>query len=174
MQTSEGISAFFPSMIRVRQGENLSPLLFSVYLNDRHHYLSVNGVPGVECETNHDDNIMIYIKILILLFADDTVLFGNSEEDLQFALNKFENYCDIWRLTVNTSKTKVMIFSKGRLPRNLKFYFKTEEIEIVNEYKYLGILLARSGSFLNAKKKKKKKHIVGQANSALFSLQRKN
>ena len=168
VQTSEGISAFFPSMIGVRQGENLSPLLFSVHLNDLHHYLSVNGVPGVECETNHDVSIMIYIKILILLFADDTVLFGDSEEDLQFALNKFENYCDIWRLTINTSKTKVMIFSKGRLPRNLKFYFKTEEIEIVNEYKYLGILLAHSGSFLNAKK-----FIVDQANSALFSLQRK-
>ena len=146
VQASEGISALFPSVIGVRQGENLSPLLFSVYLNDLYHNLSVNGVPGVECETNHDDSIMIYIKILILLFAYDTVLFGNSKEDLPFALNKFENYCDIWRLTVNTSKTKVMIFSKGRLPRNQKFYFKNEEIEIVNKYKYLGIFLARSGS----------------------------
>ena len=55
--------------------------------------------------------------MLILLFADDMVLFGNSKEDLQFALNKFENYCDKWRLTVNTSKTKVMIFSiRKRLP----------------------------------------------------------
>ena len=168
VKTSEGASAFFPSMIGVRQGENLSPLLFSVYLNDLHHYLSVNGVPGVECGTDPDDSIMTYIKILVLLFADDTVLFGNSKEDLQYALDKFENYCDKWRLTVNTSKTKVMIFSKGRLPKNVRFHFKNEEIEIVNEYKYLGIFLARSGSFLNAKK-----HIVNQANNALFSLQRK-
>ena len=168
VKTAEGASAFFPSMIGVRQGENLSPLLFSVYLNDLHHYLSVNGVRGVECETDPNDSIMIYIKILVLLFADDTVLFGNNKEDLQFALDKFDTYCDKWRLTVNTSKTKVIIFSKGRPPRNVKFYFKNEEIEIVNEFKYLGIFLARSGSFLKAKK-----HIVNQANTALFSLQRK-
>lgn len=168
VKTAEGASAFFPSIIGVRQGENLSPLLFSVYLNDLHHYLSVNGVPCVECTTYPDDSIMLYIKILILLFKDDTLLFGSSKEDLQLAIDKFEIYCDKWRLTVNTSKTKIMIFSKGRPPKNVEFYFKNEEIEIVNEYKYLGIFLARSGSFLNAKK-----NIVNQANTALFSLQRK-
>ena len=124
VKTAEGASAFFSSMIGVRQGANLSPLLFSVYLNDLHHYLSVNGVRGVECEMDPDDSIMIYIKILLLLFADDIVLFGNNKEDLQFALDKFNTYCDKWRLTVNTSKTKVMKFSKGRPPRNVKFYFK--------------------------------------------------
>ena len=142
---------------------------FNIYLNDLHHYLAFNRVPGVVCETDPDDSIMHYIKILILLFADDTVLFGNSKNDLQFALNKFENYCDKWRLSVNTSKTKVMIFSEGILSKKVKFYFKNAEIEIVNVYKYLGVLLARSGSYFQAKK-----HIANQANAALFSLHRKN
>ena len=168
VKNSEGASAFFPSMIGVRQGENLSPLLFSVYLNDLHHYLAINRVPGVVCETDPDDSIMHYITILILLFADDTVLFGNSKNDLQFALNKFENYCDKWRLSVNTSKTKVLIFSEGKLSKKVKFYFKNAEIEIVNVYKYLGVLLARSGSYFQAKK-----HIANQANAKLFSLHRK-
>ena len=84
----------------------------------------------MECATDPDDSIMIYIKILVLLFADDTVFFGSSKEYLQFALDKFENFCDKWRLTVNTSKTKVIIFSKGRPPKNVKFYFKNEEIEL--------------------------------------------
>ena len=139
-------------------------------MNDLSHYLHSNGVPGVTCDynANQEDSIIIYLKILILLFADDTVLFGNSKEDLQYALNKFEIYCDTWHLTVNISQTKVMVFSKGRLPQHLKFYFKNEEIEIVNEYKYLGIFLSRSGSFLKAKK-----YIVDQANNTLFSLQRK-
>ena len=53
------------------------------------------------------------------------------------------------------------------MPKNQKFYLKGKEIEIVNEYKYLDIFLARSGFF------KAKNHIVDQANNALFSLQRK-
>ena len=42
------------------------------------------------------------------------------------------------------------------------------EIEILQEYEYLGILLEQSGSFVVAKK-----HIADQANKALFSLLRK-
>ena len=78
--------------------------------------------PEYNPDEPEDTENLTHIQILTLLFADGTVLSGNSKEDLQFALNKFENYCDIWRLTVNTSKRKVIIFSKGRLPRNLKFY----------------------------------------------------
>ena len=41
-------------------------------------------------------------------------------------------------------------------------------MEILSEYKYLGIYLSRSGSFLNCKK-----HIAEQANIAMFALLRK-
>ena len=167
VSTREGASAFFPCETGVRQGENLSPLLFSIYLNDLSTYLEIHNAPAVECET-YAENIYIYTKLFILLFADDTVLFGLTKEDLQTTLNVFENYCDEWRLTVNIQKTKVLVFSSGRIPKNLNFFFKNQEIEIVTEYKYLGVYVARSGSFLRAKK-----HIVDQANLALFSLLRK-
>ena len=61
-----------------------------------------------------------------------------------------------------------MIFSGGRVPKNLKFYFKGNELQIVNEYKYLGIFVTRTGTFFRTKK-----HIADQANIALFSLLRK-
>ena len=166
--TSEGTSAFFPCQTGVRQGENLSPILFSIYLNDLRHYLQTSGLSGVNCETANDDDIMIFIKLFILLFADDTVLFSNSKEELQKTLDNFETYCDTWHLKVNISKTKIVIFSNRSPSVNTKFYFKGQEIEIVKEYKYLGIYLSRSGSFLQAKR-----HLVDQANNALFALQRK-
>lgn len=50
----------------------------------------------------------------------------------------------------------------------IKFTIQNVEIEIVDEYKYLGVILDRSGSNVAAKK-----HIVEQANKALFSLLQK-
>ena len=160
ISTPDGASAFFPCLNGVRQGENLSPILFSIYLNDLQAFLDRNQVSGVTWDVNNE-NMFIYIKLLILLFADDTVIFATNKEELQVALNVFEQYCDKWRLTVNISKTKIMIFSGDRPPANLHFYFKGIEIEIVSEFKYLGIFLARTGSFL-----KTKKHIADQANIA--------
>ena len=134
----------------VVQGENLSPILFSLYLNDLENYLMSNGANGIVCEAN-SENIYTYIKLLVILFADDTVFFSNNQVDLQHMLNLFEQYCDQWKLTVNISKTKILIFTSGRSAQNLHFTYKGKEIEIVTEYKYLGIYLAKSGSYLSCK-----------------------
>ena len=61
-----------------------------------------------------------------------------------------------------------MIFSNGRINKNVHFNFYNKELEIVSELKYLGIYLSRSGAFNAAKK-----HIAEQANKALFSIIRK-
>jgi len=36
---------------------------------------------------------MVYLKILILLYADDTILLSESRDDLQIMLNEFFTYC---------------------------------------------------------------------------------
>ena len=82
----------------------------------------------------------------------------------------FDNYCKTWKLKVNIPKTKVLIFSKGRPKQNLHFFYDDSELEIVNEYKYLGILLSRSGSSFS----QNKKYLAQQANKVLFSLFRKS
>ena len=129
--------------------------------------MSQKNVSGITCDFN-DDVILIYFKLFILLYADDTVIFGDSAENLQEALNSFKEYCNFWKLTVNVDKTKVLIISKGRPSSKLHFYFNNTELEIVKEYKYLGIFLSRSGTFTTAKK-----YISEQANKALFSLIKK-
>ena len=165
ISTHEGNTDYFDCMIGVRQGENLSPFLFSIFLNDLEHFLSSKNVNGVTCDFAMQE-IYIYLKLIILLYADDTVIFSDSEDGLQYALNTFNEYCDKWRLTVNAAKTKIIIFnSRGRPKPTTKFTLKGADIEIINEYKYLGIYFSQSGAFVTAKK-----HIAEQANKAVFSL----
>ena len=86
--TSEGSTAFFDCNIGVRQGENLSPLLFSIFLNDLEKYLNEN-VNGI-CFNSTFDDIHLYLKLFLLLYADDTVIFSNNETDLQNSLDKLK------------------------------------------------------------------------------------
>ena len=59
--------------------------------------------------TNGDD-IMCYLQMLLLMYADDTVLFASSKRQLQHSLNTYEKYCNKWKLNVNANKTKIVIF----------------------------------------------------------------
>lgn len=68
-------------------------------------------------------------------------------EDLQNQLNSFLLYCQQWKLEVNIEKTKIVIFTKGRVKNNV-FYYNGKEIEIVKNFKYLGVIFSSSGSFI--------------------------
>ena len=64
-------SDYFPSNIGVRQGEKLSPFLITIFLNDLKILLSASHIhKGIELE----DNILVFLKVFVLLFADDTVI----------------------------------------------------------------------------------------------------
>jgi hypothetical protein len=92
-----------------------------------------------------------------------TLLFYLSQQTifkLLVAYNK--SYSDNWKLTVNTSKTKVLVFLKGRRMQ-YSFTYGNENLEVVEEFKYLGVLFSRSGSFLKAKT-----YIANQAIKALY------
>jgi hypothetical protein len=123
-------SDFFPSNISVRQGENLSPLLFSVFLNDLTEFMShaYNGLNDV-CNISHllfdNDDIEVYFKLYLLLYADDTVIFAETAAELQSALNAMYLYCETWKLKVNAAKTNVVIFSKSRQGENIDFIFNS-------------------------------------------------
>ena len=62
----------------------------------------------------------------------------------------FGEYCQKWKLKVNAEKTKCFIFSRGRPFVDIHFSLNGSEIEIVNEFNYLGILLNRTRNFNKA------------------------
>ena len=63
------LSEIFPCNMGVRQGENLSPLLFAVFLNDLQSSFSNFGNEGLVFKL--DDQQVL--RLHALLYADDTV-----------------------------------------------------------------------------------------------------
>lgn len=108
-------STFFQCNNGLRQGENLSPILFSLFVNDMEHYLSNNSSVGLNFPNS---DLQSFLKIVVLLYADDTVLFAESEDEMHFLLNDFSKYCKDWKLNINVDKTKFLIFSDRRRRRN--------------------------------------------------------
>ena len=103
----------------VRQGDNLSPTLFSLFINDL-----ANAIKSLNV------GIKVGNKLVnILLYADDMVLVASREADLQKMLSKMAEWCNKWRLVVNRSKSQVMHFRKSRQNRtNYRFMYNLEHI----------------------------------------------
>ena len=137
-------SATFPSFAGVRQGESLSPFLFSIFINDLEEFLSKNGFDYLKISNNETYN---FFTLMIVLYADDTAIIADSKENLQRGLNALISYCEMWKLQINTDKTKVTIFEKrkSKEPKPV-FTLNNNPIEIVESFNYLGVVLSSNGS----------------------------
>ena len=77
------------------------------------------------------------LKVFILLFTDDAVLFAHTPEALQYLLDDLQYYCTTWKLKVNTNTTNIMIFENGRHMTH-DFLHNNTVLEVVKTFKYLG------------------------------------
>ena len=142
------ISSFFLSSRGVRQGENLSPVLFSIFLNDLETFLASYNCTGIYINFNYDD-LTVFLKIFVLLYADDTIIFGMDEKNFQDNFYVFFEYSEIWKLDINFSKTEVMIFGT-RSDDEFEFKLGDNVLSICKEFKYLGVVFSKSRSFYKA------------------------
>ena len=93
MTVNGSTSVFFNCEKGVRQGENLSPLLFAIYFNDLESFMSFNNCSGIDIDIIQANNLMIFIKLFVILYADDTILFIDDAKQFQETLNIFYEYC---------------------------------------------------------------------------------
>ena len=162
-------SDFFDCNNGVRQLENLSPFLFSMYLNDLEQFLNDRNVNGLTSITeDFESELDIYLKLFVLLYADDTVIMSESKEDMLNQLTVFNDFCKKWKLKVNAEKSKVLVLSNGRLPANLKFTYNNRDLEIVPNDSYLGITFSKSGSFNTSIK-----DLVNKGTKAMYEVLKK-
>ena len=102
-----------------------------------------------------DDDLSTYIKIFILLNAEDRVIFGTDEVSFQNNVNAFSEYSKIWKLDITFDKTKILVFGT----RNFKLGDYT--FATCNDLKY------RCYFYKNRSFYKARKHNVDQARKAL-------
>ncbi|CAG2248769.1 PHT [Mytilus edulis] len=67
--------------------------------------------------------------------------------------------------SVNADKTKVVVFRNGFRPVDTIFYYDNKELQVVNSYVYLGVLLHYNGKFLHTQKR-----LAQQGSRAMSSL----
>ena len=63
---------------------------------------------------------------------------SESAVDLQKSFDVFSEYCELWKLNVNIGKTKILVFSKGRMTQR-RFLCNDIPIENVKSFCYLSI-----------------------------------
>jgi hypothetical protein len=116
---------FFDVKLGVKQGDNLSPTLFKIFINDLPEYLLHTPNPIILNDK----------EINCLMYADDVILLSQTEVGLQSKLHKLQSFCNDWCLEVNVSKTKILIFNKaGRLIKK-EFWLFDQVLESVSSYR---------------------------------------
>ena len=132
----------------VRQGCPLSPVLFNCFIDELSVRLRKAGY-GVSLGVDRD--------LHSLLYADDVAVLADSPEALQRLIQVVDDYCRQWRMDINLTKSKAMVVGKrecacvcGSVSGSCScscsceshlqgWTCRDKEVEVVEEYKYLGL-----------------------------------
>lgn len=140
IRINDKLTQWFNCKSGVAQGNNLSPTIFAIFVNDL-----VSEINDLQLGVKVGES-----NISILMYADDILLMGDSEESLQTMLNTLHSWCKKWRVLINTTKSKCVHFHKGRTPRSsFRFHIGQNTLETVADYKYLGVIFNEKCDFSN-------------------------
>ena len=114
-------------MVYARKGF-LSPILFTIYIDDLLTELEKNGVG---CFWNHH-------FVGAVCYADDVALLAPSPSALRHMLDTCSHFASSHSLVFNASKTQLIRFARCGAGNQAKFSFLGHELELCKSVTHLG------------------------------------
>ena len=151
-------SRHFEIPLGIKQGGINSPGFFTCYADP---LIKLLRKYGIGCQ-------MYKLFLAIILFADDICLLAPTRSALQFLIDKSSEFCRMKGLVFNPSKSKVMVFSKGRINYDdlKRISLDGCEIEYASSVKYLGVTI-ESDKGVSFSAKNELRNFYRAANSVL-------
>lgn len=142
-------SAEFKSLIGVLTGDSFSPFLWNLYFAD----------VGAAVPRSENDIVFGHRAVGNVEHTDDVALWSTSLEDLQEKVTAFYDWCKTNFMVMSVAKSQWMVFN-GSAGRGDCLHVDGAKLELVNCYKFIGVLFASGpGSIF-------RRHYRKQANKA--------
>ena len=148
VKLSNGITPFFNSAVGLRQGCNLSSLLFNIFVNDIFDIFDDLKCCPVKLNNK---------PITSLMYADDLLILSETEDGLKESLQRLGKYAKQWKMKINAKKTKIMVFNKQGRKSDMKVKLNDLVIESCEQYPYLGTVFTPRNNFKTAQNELYKK-----------------
>ena len=134
MKLRRGLTISFKSGVGVRQGCNLSPILFNIFINDLIELFSPSDHSCFPVKLKS-------VSLNCLLYADDLILMSETDTGIQNCLNKLYVYCKKWCLQINMKKTQYLVINRNGKHPKCKLHFGYKIVKQTDEYYYLGVMI---------------------------------
>ena len=125
-------SASFPISNGVKQGGVISPLLFSLYVDELFLLLKKSGL-GCHVGSTYAGAFG---------YADDIALIAPSLSSLKQMMKICENFAKAHNIVFNSSKTKLLCYNKDPQTVIPPIYLNGEQVSVVEHEKHLGNFLS--------------------------------
>ena len=160
------ISSKFNMEKGLKQGDSLSPLLFNL-LMDKVTKECNNKTRN--CKTKIGHWHLVPVNIQSLTFADDKALIAETPDKLQQIVRSWEDKTRDMDMIVNPNKSKILHITKNKENRiqNICITLNGEQLENVEQYKYLGTIFTSNGKISEEIKQR-----IKQATNVYYSINR--
>jgi hypothetical protein len=128
-----------------RQGSELSPLLFGLFMDLLHELIALRVEGG--------GPVISGMSVPELLYADDVTLLAWDRATAQQLLDCLSLFCTIFDMVVNIDKTRVVVFRppSARAPTaRAALVYRGQPLQFENSWRYLGLQLHATKGFANA------------------------